>query len=119
MTRDSDRKVAEAYFYEVLNQCDMDAADRIFAPDLVFHYPAGDLNGAEAVKAYIQVVRTALAHTRFNVTGLVAESGHVAARWSLEGMPKNVAVPGMTWFDIAGGRISEMWISFDPALFAS
>ena len=50
MTAKLNKEAAQAYFTRVLNQGDMDTADRIFARDIVFHYPLGNLNGANAVK---------------------------------------------------------------------
>ena len=105
----------------------MDAANRIFARDIVFHYPLGNLNGADAVKTYIQAVRTAFPDIHFTVAALAHEGGHAAARWSLAGSQtgefkgktpsgKRVSLPGITWFDLEDGRIQEMWVSFDPTL---
>lgn len=121
------KEAARAYFTLVLNQGDLDSADRIFAPDLVFHYPLGSLSGANEVKAYIQTVRVAFPDIAFEVASVIGEERHVAVRWSLTGTQtgnfkgkspsgKRVNVPGITWFHVDDGQIREMWVSFDPSL---
>ena len=55
----ANKEATRTYFELVLNRGDMAAADAIFAPDIQFHYPLGDLNGADAVKGYVAAVRTA------------------------------------------------------------
>ena len=105
----------------------MAAADAILAPDIQFHYPLGDLRGANAVKQYVEAVRTALPDIQFAVADRIAEGDRVAVRWSLAGTRtgefqgnaptgKNVRLPGITVLSIADGRIQEMWIACDPAL---
>ena len=127
MSAQLNKEAAQAYFTRVLNQGDMESADQIFAPDLVFHYPLGNLNGVDAVKTYVQTVRTAFPDIAFEVASLIGEGRHVAARWSLNGTQtgdfkgkppsgKRVSLPGITWFDVDDGRIREMWVSFDPTL---
>lgn len=111
----------------VLNQGDMTAADRIFEIGVLFHYPLGDLEGANAVKRYVEAVRIAFPDICFKITDLVGEGDRVAARWSLTGTQsgpfkgrapsgRKVNVPGITMFHFQTGKICEMWVSFDPAL---
>ncbi len=126
MTAYESKETAQAYFYRVLNRGDMVAADRIFDRDIAFHYPLGDLTGCDAVKSYIEAVRTAFPDIQFTVAALAIDGGYVAARWSLTGTQsgefkgkppsgKRVSPPGITWLDLESGRIREMWVSFDPA----
>jgi steroid delta-isomerase-like uncharacterized protein len=125
MTSNLNKEAARTYFAKVLNQGDMDSADRIFAPGLLFHYPLGQLNGADAVKTYLQTFRIAFPDAIFEVSSLIGEGRHVSARWSLSGSQtgdfkgkpptgKRVSLPGITWFEVDDGRIQEMWIAFDP-----
>ena len=120
MTVDTNKAAAGAYFDLVLNHGDFDVADRIFARDVVFHYPLGNINGVEAVKTYIRAVRTAFPDIHFTIAALAVEGGHAAARWSLAGSQtgefkgkppsgKRVSVPGITWFNVEDGQIREMW----------
>jgi steroid delta-isomerase-like uncharacterized protein len=122
------KDATRAYFEQVLNRGDMTTADAIFAPDIQFHYPLGDLDGADAVKGYVAAVRTAFPDILFTVDDLIAEGDQVAARWSLAGSQTGefrgqpptgvrVNVPGNTIFHFAGGKIKEVWVAFDPAQF--
>ena len=122
----ANKATARTYFEEVVSHGNMSAADAIFAPDIQFHYPAGDLNGADMVKDYLASVRTAFPDIHFTVADLVAEGNRVAARWILAGSQtgafrgkaptgQRVSVPGITLFHVVDGRIQEMWIAFDPA----
>jgi steroid delta-isomerase-like uncharacterized protein len=127
MTSNTNKGSAQTYFALVLNRGDMECADRIFAPDIVFHYPLGSLNGVAAVKAYVLAVRTAFPDIAFKVASLIGEGQHVSARWSLSGSQtgdfkgkppsgRRVSLSGITWFEVDNGRIREMWVSFDPVL---
>jgi len=120
------KATARSYYEQVLNHGNMSAADAIFAPDIQFHYPAGDLSGADMVKDYLAAVRTAFPDIHFTVADLVAEGNRVAARWTLTGTQtgelrgraptgQKVSVPGITVFHVVNAKIHEMWIAFDPA----
>ena len=127
MTITANKVTARSYFEQFANRGDMAAADAIFAPDVRFHYPLGDLNDIDAVKGYIQAVRTAFPDVRFTVEDLFGEGEQVAARWSMSGTQtgefrgkpptgKQVTMPGNTVFRVQDGKIHEMWIAFNPAL---
>jgi steroid delta-isomerase-like uncharacterized protein len=122
----ANKATARSYFEDVVNHGNMSAADAIFAPDIQFHYPRGDLSGADMVKDYLASVRTAFPDIHFAVADLVAEGDRVAVRWMLAGSQtgafqgkaptgQRVSVPGITVFHIVNGKINEMWIAFDPA----
>lgn len=125
MTVSANKAAARSYFAQVLNRGDMAAADAIFAPDIRFHYPLGDLSGADAVKGYVAAVRSAFPDIHFAVADLIGEGSRVAARWSLVGSQtgefrgnaptgKSVSLPGNTVFNFVDGKIQEVWIAFDP-----
>jgi steroid delta-isomerase-like uncharacterized protein len=126
MTAATNKVAASSYFEAVLNRGDMSAADRIISSDIQFHYPLGNLSGADAVKRYIEVVRTAFPDIHFHVADLISEGDHIAARWSLVGSQtgefrgkaptnKKASLPGITIMNFEDGKIKEMWIAFDPA----
>jgi steroid delta-isomerase-like uncharacterized protein len=120
------KATARSYYEQVLNQGNMSAAEAIFAPDIQFHYPLGDLSGADTVKGFLAGVRTAFPDIHFAVADLVAEGNSVAARWTLTGTQtgelsgraptgQRVSVPGIAVFHVVNGKIHEMWTAFDPA----
>jgi steroid delta-isomerase-like uncharacterized protein len=121
------KAAAKTYFDAVVNLGDMSAADAIFAPDIQFHYPLGDLVGPDAIKQYAVAVRTAFPDIEFTIADLFGEGDRVAVRWSLVGSQtgefrgqvstnKKVSLPGVTVMSISEGKIYEMWIMFNPAL---
>lgn len=125
MTDSKNKASARSYFDQVLNQGDMTTADKIFAPGIQFHYPLGDLDGADAVKNYVGTVRSAFPDIQFSIADLIKDGDRVATRWSLTGSqtgefrgkpPTNhrVSVPGITIMNFENGKIEEMWVSFDP-----
>ncbi len=129
MVAESENKAsAHAYFEDLWNQADLEAADRIFAPDVQFNYPMGAMNGTEAVKRYVGVVHTAFPDIRFEIHDLFGEGERFACRWTLKGTQtgefrgnapsgRKVVVPGNTVFAVRDGKIHELWIAFDPTLF--
>ena len=129
MTVAANKAAARSYFEQVLNRGDVSVADAIFAPDIRFHYPLGDLSGVDMVKGYVSSFLTAFPDAHFTVADLIGEDDRVAARWSLVGSQtgefggnaptgKNVNFPGSTVFGFVDGKINEVWITFDPAQLA-
>ncbi len=127
MPKRTSKATARAYFESVLNAGDLDVAEQIFADEVLFHYPLGELSGLDSVKQYIGTVRTAFPDIRFTVEDLFGEDNRVACRWTLRGTQtgkfrgnppsgKRVQVPGNTIFRLSDGRIEELWISFNPNL---
>jgi len=125
MTAKTNKSAARCYFERVINHGDMLAADKIFSHDIQFHYPLGDLHGAEAVKVYLGAIRTAFPDIQFTVADLFSDDNRTAARWSFVGTQtgefrgnpptnKKASVPGITIFGFQDGRIVEMWVVFDP-----
>lgn len=127
MNDQANKDAARAYFEDLLNAGERATADSIFAADVRFHYPLGELEGTAEVKGYIAAVKSAFPDIRFAVEDLFAEGDRVAARWTLTGTQtgefrgnpptgKRVHVPGNTIFHLREGRIREMWIAFNPSL---
>ena len=79
------KATVRSYFQQVITRGDMSAADAIFASDIQFHYPLGDLSGADAVKDFLGAVRAAFPDIHFTIADLVGEGDRIAARWILVG----------------------------------
>ena len=97
----------------------MAIADQILAPALKFHYPMGDLEGANTVKDYVATARAAFPDIHFSIEDLFGDGNRVATRWSLTGTQsgsfrgkeptgKAVAMSGNTIFRTEGGAIYEI-----------
>lgn len=115
-----------AYFEELWNRGDLAVIDAIMVAEIRFHYPLGDLFGADALKQYVETVRFAFPDIRFEIAELFGDEDCVAVRWSLSGTqtepfkgqpPSGVAVnvQGITVVHLTHGKIQEMWVSFDPS----
>lgn len=122
----ANKAAACGYFERLLNTGEYRAADTLFAPDVRFHYPLGELEGIVQIKNYITAVRTAFPDIEFAIEDLLGEKELVAVRWTLTGTQtgefrgtpptgKRVEVPGNTIFRMTDGRIREMWVAFNPA----
>jgi predicted ester cyclase len=70
MSNRNNKTSVRSYFEDILNAGDLDVVDRIFSADVVFHYPLGELNGLDAVRQYVGVVRTAFPDIRFTIEDL-------------------------------------------------
>ncbi len=127
MPERTNKASARSYFESVLNAGDLDVAEHIFANEVLFHYPMGELRGLDSVKQYIGAVRTAFPDIAFKIEDLFGENDRVACRWTLKGTQtgefrgnppsgKTVQVPGNTIFQFSDGKIEELWITFDPSL---
>ena len=127
MSIEANKAAVRSYFEQFLNLGDFDAADAIFAPEVQFHYPLGDLIGIDAIKEYIAAFRGAFPDAHFTVVDLFGEGERIAARWTLTGTQtgefrgkpptgKSVSMPGNTICSVMDGKICEMWIAFNPAL---
>jgi len=97
--------------------------DQFFAPDCVFHSPLGDMN-FEQHKQYRVVQYTALPDLNWIVDDMIAEGDKVVTRAAVRGTHKgeyrgiaatgrNVTVPGVDIYRIAGGKFIELWACLD------
>lgn len=123
---DANKTTVTEYFERLLNAGDLASTLEILQADARFHYPLGDLEGAEEIREYLATVREAFPDIHFSILDLFGEGDLVACRWSLRGTQagefagktgtgKQVSVPGNTIFRCSNGRIQEMWVAFNPA----
>ena len=111
---------------ELFNQGNLDVADELFAPNFVYHDPAGgeEWRGPESVKRYAAMLRAAFPDLRQTVEDQVAERDKVAYRWTARGTHKGelmgiaptgnrVEFTGIAIARIQDGKIEEMWESYD------
>jgi steroid delta-isomerase-like uncharacterized protein len=127
MNESDNKAAARAYFEQLLNRGNLCAATTILADDVAFNYPLGAIQGRDAVKEYVEAVRTAFPDIRFEIHDLFGELNRVGCRWTLTGTRtgqfkgnpptgRQVEVPGNTVFDLRDGKIQTLWIAFNPAL---
>jgi len=104
------------------NRGELDAADRLMTRDAVIHEPVAGT--PEDLKAVATMIRSAFPDWHSAVEEMLVDGDRVAERWTgrgthrgeFQGIPptgKSVAVPGVVFYRIAGGKIAEFRGQFD------
>jgi steroid delta-isomerase-like uncharacterized protein len=115
------------WFDEIWNKGDIDAADRLLAPDGVLHETAIGGDGTQSLadfKAMAGVLRGAIPDIHFHVDATMVDGDRAAGRVTvtgthsgpgLGGAPtgRSFRIAGMVMIRIANGRTVEGWSSFD------
>jgi len=115
--------------YEIWNSGNVDLADEIFDPNVVFHHAVINwpepLHGIEAVKQIHVRMRQSFPDVQFTVDDIMGEGDMVAVRWTthqthngeFQGIPptgKRVSSSAMEWARLADGKIQEIWLMLNP-----
>ena len=111
----------------VWNEGDLDAAEEVYAADVVIHNAApGNPGGIEGVKLTVSSVRAAFPDLEFSTEDLLAEGDKVAQRWSITGTQKGewmgapptgkkTTMRGISMMRIANGKIVDIWSAISPS----
>jgi len=109
---------------ELLNERDT-AAFEYYASDYIYHGPGGqELRGREGIKGLWAVFFAAFPDLRATIDDMVAEGDKLVLRWTVRGTHrgefqgiaptnKQVTLPIIEMFRVAGGQLVEAWDSFD------
>jgi len=122
MTTEADKALVIRFVDEFWSKGNLAAADELMAPDAVIHQPA--VGSVAGLKAFNTAIRAAFPDWYATAEELIAEGDRVAERWTgrgthrgeFQGIPptgKQVAVPGVVFYRVRDGRISEFRGSFD------
>jgi predicted ester cyclase len=113
---------------EFWNKCNVAVADEIAAPNFVMHIlPPGTPPGAESLKRFAAMVRTAFPDIHFSIEDEVAEGDRVAVRLIATGTHLGPYVNGLTtptgkrfsmqgmdiWRFDGEGKWAECWSTYD------
>jgi steroid delta-isomerase-like uncharacterized protein len=110
---------------ELLNERDTAAAFEYYAPDYIYHGPGGqELGGREGIKGLWAVFFAAFPDLGATIEDMVAEGDKLVLRWRVQGTHKGefqgiaptnkqVTLPLMEMFRVAGGQLAEAWDSYD------
>jgi steroid delta-isomerase-like uncharacterized protein len=126
MTVEADRTATDATgvrrrYHDAWNSGDIEALDRIMAPDVVNHSQLpGQTNGVEGFKQALGWMRSGVPDLTITIDATVADGEMVATRWTgsgthtgvLMGIPasgKSVTVSGIDICRVSDGRIVEYW----------
>jgi steroid delta-isomerase-like uncharacterized protein len=113
-------------FEDVINARDPAAADEICSDDFVIHVPGLELPvGAEGLKGFVQSLRGGFPDLHVVIDDVIATEDGAAVRWHTDrqthtgeyrGLPptgRPVAVTGITFHRIKGGRVTSTWVEAD------
>ena len=105
---------------EAWNRGEFGVIDELVAPNYTETNPASpeEVRGAEGFKTFITTIRTAFPDFHLALESMIADGEGVAACWTVRGTHRGeflgippthrqVIVPGVTVFRIAGGKIME------------
>ncbi|MFE4461330.1 ester cyclase [Nocardia tengchongensis] len=119
---ESNKALVQRFVNEFWSTGRLAAADELMAADVVIHAP--EVGGIEGLKQFNTTVRTAFPDWHATVEELLAEDDRVVERWTghgtqlgeFQGIPatgRTVAVPGVVFYRVRDGRITEFRGSFD------
>jgi steroid delta-isomerase-like uncharacterized protein len=121
-TNEANKALVIRFVDEFWSKGNLAAADELMAPDVVIHQP--EVGGVAGLKAFNTTIRAAFPDWYSTAEELIVEDDRVAERWAgrgthrgeFQGIPptgKQVAVPGVIFYRIRDGRITEFRGSFD------
>ncbi|MEU1205378.1 ester cyclase [Nocardia sp. NPDC005825] len=119
---ESNKALIERFVNEFWNAGRLAAAGELMAPDVVIHAP--EVGGIEGLAAFNTAIRTAFPDWHSTMEEMVEEGDRVAERWTghgtqlgeFQGIPatgRTVSVPGVVFYRVRDGRITEFRGSFD------
>lgn len=125
MTAEENKAVARRYVEEGFNAGSMEALDELFAPDFVNHDPgAPAVHDLEGLKESIRMLRQSFPDVRTSIDALLTDGDYVTKRFTVRGTQqrefngipptgKQIVCQGIDVSRISGGKIQELWMSFD------
>ena len=130
MAREEVQAVIERFIEEIWNQGNLDEADGLLSPEVIYHEPMQTIRGIEPYRQFVETFRTTLPNAQFSWEDMVIEGDRAALRWALqaahEGNIPTVPIPptgfkinmsGQTAFRLEEGKIAEIWMDTDYSPF--
>ena len=127
LTPDRNKALVRRWLEEVFSRGDLDAADGLFTSNCVLHDPSflRDVYGPEGIRRYVSTYRVAFSDLKVTVEDQLAEEDKVVTRWTARGTHsgeflglaptrQEIAVSGIEFDRVAGGRIDEAWVGYHP-----
>ena len=120
---EKNKEFIQVFTDDFWNQHNIDAFEKYFTADFIYHPADGDLNG-EQYKGLCQVYIAAFPDLHITTDDLIAEGDKVVKVWTANctnkgdfmGIPatgKSIVVKGIEMFRISDGKIAELWASAD------
>ena len=130
MSIEENKALVRRFYDELLNKCNLAAADELVAADYVWHRPTGpDVHGLEAMKQLVRTALKTLPDFYCTIEDMIAEGDKVATRFTAGGTHKGefmgmpptgneVVVSGLAIERVADGKIAETWERYDTLSWA-
>ena len=102
-----------------------DTLDEVYAPDVVWHQPEGDIQGLEEAEQFVAMITIAFPDMSTTVEDVIAEGDKVVTRVTIRGTHqgeveeygpptgKQVELEGITIHRFEDGKIVEEWEAYD------
>jgi steroid delta-isomerase-like uncharacterized protein len=121
---EENKALARRGWEEVVNEKNLDALEEFYAPDVVWHELAQDIQGLEQARQFASTFFEAFPDIRITVEDMIAEGDKVVTRYTIRGTHKGeffgvpptdrqIALEGITIHRFAGGKIVEEWERYD------
>lgn len=121
---ETDRRIIDRYFEEILSDGDFAGADEILAPDFVIHGLQTLRDRESFIEVQQTVIREAFPDLRFAVKDVFGDGNKVAVRATIEGTHRGeylgiaatgnqVEVDAVMLLRLSDGRIAEVWTIMD------
>lgn len=108
----------------LIDERNLDEAFELYALDYIYHGPAGELRGREAIRGLWEVFLTGFPDLHSTIEDMISKGDKVVLRWRIEGThtgefmgvaPSNKKITlGVTEIlRVANGQLVEAWDQFD------
>jgi steroid delta-isomerase-like uncharacterized protein len=125
-TSESNKAAAIRLYEAAFTHRNVDLADELLAPDVVFHSAGTEIRGRDGWKAFVGEWLEGFPDARLNVDFAMAEGDRVLLHWRAEGTHtgdfrgtpatgRTVSASGLNLFRLSSGQIEEIWDQ--PAAF--
>lgn len=126
-TSEQNKALIRRWLEEVFARGDLARADDLFGQNYILHDPSfpQDVYGPQGIKRYVTAYRAAFPDLEVTVEDQLAEEDKVVTRWKIRGTHSDeflglaptgheVAVTGIEFDRVVGGRIDEAWVGYHP-----
>jgi len=121
-------ELVQRWFGELFNDGDLWVADAILADDVRYHGPPslspGDATGADEIKEYVEVFRSAFPDLAYEVRSISSANGELRVHWTATGTHEDAlfgmsatgevfTVDGIDVFTVEDGLITAVHAQWD------
>ena len=116
----SNKAAAVRLYLETFQNHNLDVAEELLSPSLVFHNARGEIRGHDGWKAFVEGWLTGFPDMRLTIDFSIADEDRVLLHWRAQGTHtgefrgtaatgQRVSASGLTLFRFSSGKIQEIW----------